>query len=569
MSVWIPLRRSEVLGGEGSGYRVGDWEELDCVGTAAIAADHRELGERLGWSDIGLIHTAAPFASRELPYKPADVYWHNDGEPVGAELVLVQRLNSDHEREWLISQDLVMALGLLREGDRWLRVDEGYVEVLRQRRDASGKVVSIEIKSEFLRDYLAARGMALRIAQYRRRMAILKDASYLAWATEAVEVKDEGGRFSRRVFGIDADGGVAGGGVAVMHVWRTDVDHQEDVPVFGQENDQNTAYRSFSYERPGPLAYRAEGELWREEWIEPAVQSVRVRGDDSTEQLHYIVDASGETLPASDLDNEDVGRWLWFRPQVIQALLAFRGSALDWYTRQTGSVKCSPDYGTHFGVNSGGSINVYAYDIAKLPQWQQRVWAGHNAAPDGPVAAELLSAQMGHGPTDTRAPERELVKWLELLDEFFQARYGNPLFRGHSERLPLLASVHRFRALTAGGVLSLAKDIARITADSIDIPLLREIVKPPSDQKLGSLKLLQAAMANSIGADAARAIMGPLVGIYDMRLGDAHLPSSSIGEAFELVGIEDVSISPVDQALQLLDSACSTLEKIYGVFSAA
>ena len=131
----------------------------------------------------------------------------------------------------------------------------------------------------------------------------------------------------------------------------------------------------------------------------------------------------------------------------------------------------------------------------------------------------------------------------------------------------MLARIHRFRVLGVGGVLSLAKDVARVTADSIDITLLRELVKP-SDEKLGSLKLLQSAMAARIGAERAREIMGPLVGIYDLRLGDAHLPAGSLSEAFELVGI-DVAASPVEQALQLLDRACSTLESIHEVLSAA
>lgn len=152
--------------------------------------------------------------------------------------------------------------------------------------------------------------------------------------------------------------------------------------------------RTSTFERRGDKAYRAEGELWREEWIEPADRSVKVRGDRASEEYFYSVGAAGERLPASALNNEDVGRYLWFRPSVIEALLEHRGSALQWYTRQTGQVRCSPDYRTHFGINRQGFVNVYAYDVAKLPQWQQRIWSGHNATPEGPVSSELLDSQM-------------------------------------------------------------------------------------------------------------------------------------------------------------------------------
>lgn len=562
-SVWIPLRRSETVVIQGDKNTIGLREEVDCVGSVAVALEHRAIGERLSWSDIGLIRAPGPYASHTLPYKPADVHWFNDDQPIGIDLILVHSLNGNHESEWLINQDLIMALRLLQEGDVWLSVDEGYEEVIRRRRNTEGRVVSIDIKSEYLRDYLCARGMALRIAQYRQRTALLDDTSYLSWPEKGLLLEDDKGRFSSRIFGVDSKGWMSGGSVAVMQVWRTDVDEGEDVPVFDRESDVNTEYESSTYTRPdSAYAYRTEGELWREDWIEPAERSTRIRDDDPIEDLAYIVDASGERLPASALNNEDVGRWLWFKPQVIEALLAFRGSALSWYSKSTGGVKCSPDYDTHFGINAGGYINVYACDIAKLPQWQQRVWYGHNAAPDGPVSAELMAAQMGKGPADTIAPEALFAELLEDLDRTFVEQFGSPLFRPHDVQQDVLSRVHRFRALAPSGILALAKDVARLTADSFDIPFLRGVLQLKPKETLGSIKLLHAALSKAIADEAeARKVLGPLVGVYDLRLGDAHLPSSKIDEAYILVGI-DRSASPIDQAVALLDKVCATLEAI-------
>lgn len=567
-SVWIPLRRSETIGEHGSGKEIGDWQEVDCVGAVAMSLKHRAQGDRLGWSELGLLHHGAPCAVLNHPYKPADVYLGDDQQPIGAELILQQNFNGAHDRAWLVSQDLVMALGLLEEGDYWLSVNEGYTQVIRRRRDAQGSVISIEIKAEFLRDYLAAREMALRVVQYRQRMAVFPDRSQLTWPHEGFEQKDEsGGRFCARVVPLGADGDVAGGSVAVIQTWRTDVDPQVDVPVMDRENDANTAHKSFSYARPtGAVAYRASGELWREEWIEPAPRSVRVRGADSVEQVNYIVNASGHALPARDLNKESVGRWLWFRPQVIEALLAFRGSGLAWYTRETGAVKCSPDDDTHFGVNQGGMINVYAYDIARLPLWQQRIWGGFNVTPDGPVCAELMEAQMQCTPAKTRAPEQSLIKILKQLNDLFTRMHGRVLFRSHPEREALLQKIHRFRGLSSGGVLSLAKDLARVTADAFDVELLRRLSASPAEPKLASLKLLEAAIAQKTGPVRARVIAGPLFGIYNLRLGDAHPPSSDLADAFELAGV-DANLSPLKQAVALLDQASATLTEIHRVFA--
>jgi hypothetical protein len=66
----------------------------------------------------------------------------------------------------------------------------------------------------------------------------------------------------------------------------------------------------------------------------------------------------------------------------------------------------------HFGINSRGLVNVYAKDIALLPDWQQKIWAGYNIGPDGKVSEELLASQAEAQPADTQAPEVFLGKGL-------------------------------------------------------------------------------------------------------------------------------------------------------------
>jgi hypothetical protein len=212
-------------------------------------------------------------------------------------------------------------------------------------------------------------------------------------------------------------------------------------------------------------------------------------------------------------------------------------------------------------VNGGELINVYAYDIAKLPNWQQQIWVGHNIAPDGPVSSELLDSQVKARPASTKAPEAQFARLLSELDYEFQSVYGGPLFRSHDNREIVLGRVHRFRAIEGGGLLALAKDVARLTADSIDIALLRKEIKPPPDASMGSLKLLQAFLSQKTDAESARSAMTPLVGIYELRLGDAHLPSEKIRDAYQLLHIRPES-KPLHQATTLLDEACSSLSTI-------
>ena len=236
--------------------------------------------------------------------------------------------------------------------------------------------------------------MALRLTWYRQRIATVADASFISWPDGRLNEDTAEGRFEGRCWQAGEGGEPLGAGVAVFRVWRTDVDHETDVPMFGPENDENTDYESHSFTRRSErTVFMVEGELWRDEWIEPATHSVRIRRDDVPPTAFFATDAAGTRESRVTLNSEDVGKYLWFRGGVIPTLLQHRGSKLEWYTADTGNVELTRGYRVHFGMNGLGLINVYAYDIARLPDWQQQIWAGYNVAPEGGVSEELLAAQ--------------------------------------------------------------------------------------------------------------------------------------------------------------------------------
>jgi hypothetical protein len=87
---------------------------------------------------------------------------------------------------------------------------------------------------------------------------------------------------------------------------------------------------------------------------------------------------------------------------------------------------------------------------------------------------------------------------------------------------------------------------------------LRKIVSPPAGEKWGSLKSLEKALAAGIESVRAAAIVGPLFGIYELRLGDAHLPSSQIYDALGKARV-DKAEPFVEQGAQLIYAAAYSL----------
>ncbi len=399
--------------------------------------------------------------------------------------------------------------------------------------------------------------MALRAASYRSRTEVREDATDIDWPEAQVEVEDGGTRWKGGRWDIHEGGNPFGSEAYVMQVGREGISG-ENVPLIGP-TDESITSKSWTVASHGRKLIMVQGELWKTEWVEPAAHSPRVRGDQLPAAVFFLTDNSGTRENAETLKSG--GRWLWFRPEVIMALAHRRGGALECGSREIGHVRCSPSYDVTFGVNALGLINAYAKDIALLPEWQQRLWAGFNISPEGGVSDELFDAQAKGIPAKTQAPEPFLRRGIELLNQLTTDRLSFRLFRDHEQFEEILARAHRFRSIDQAGLFSLAKDLARLTADSIDTESLQKIVASPKGEQHGSLKTLTSLLAQKISDSEARRLVAPLVGVYELRHADAHLPGSNLADSLQLVKVDPDSPFVI-QGYQLLDACVSSL---YGV----
>ena len=549
-STWVPLRASST-DEKGDIKEIGFVSDVFACGTAAFPPEHRAVADKLSWSDIGIGHNVAPYAYEGGGYLSIEQYQRNDKEPIGVNLVFEHTQPVVGGRLWILNPDLVVALRLIKDGTNWVRPEENFVIVAREVFDKKGTHCLIEIKREFLIDYLAARNLSLRLSYYRQRVeniAVLKGSAYETLTDQ--QNQRDGGRFELRIRTLED---VFGGSWASMRIWRTDVDDEEDAPVMGPENNDNTDYESARGYRGGYKGVRIEGEFWRDEWIEHQGQSVRVRGDVDNMLPQFIVETDGNRMSSADLNNEDIGRWLFFRLNVVSELLSLRGFSLEWYTAETGNIRSTSGYGTHFGINSSELITVYARDIARLAAWEQHVWAAHNVVPDGKVSSELLSSQVRAQPANTHAVEELLFECMRLLEKEFLKRLNVTLFARDINDVEVMQHISRFASRDQASLLRLAKELVRVFSERLDVSALRKLSTHAKKNELGSNKLLEDVLAQKVGVDKAREIFGVIAGAYDMRIGDAHPTSSKIGDALKLAGVDD-SQSFLKQGEQLISN---------------
>lgn len=549
-STWIPLRQSSD-NAQGNVKEIGYTSEFFGCGSVAFPPENREVAQGLSWGEIGIGTRISPYAYKDGYYSTIDEFQYNDKDPIGIHLVLELPMPVVGGRQWILHPDLIAALRLIKEGEQWVRPEENFVVVAREILNENGEQCLIEIKREFLLDYLAARNLSLRLSYYRQRVenvASIKTSEYANLASH--KEQRDGGRYELLIREIND---VFGGSWALFRAWRTDVDEDEDAPVMGPETDENTDFEKSQGRKGGYDGVRVEGEFWRDEWIEHQGISTRVRGDSDNNLPSFIVETDGTRLASVELDNEDVGRWLWFRSSIVNELLDLRGFSLQWYSAETGGIISTSGYSIHFGINSSDLITVYAYDVARLPAWEQHIWAAHNIAPDGKVSSELLDSQVKAKPASTHAVEELFFHVIDLLETGFREVFNVPLFTHEIDRTEAMKQVSRFASKDQNSLLRLAKELVRVFSDRLDVRELRKLSTHANKDKLGSNKLLEDILAQKIGQEKARKIFGPIAGAYDMRVGDAHPTSSKIGDALKLAGIDD-SNSYLKQGEQLISN---------------
>ena len=136
-AVWIPLRASRSASSGESG-KLGYKDEFFGAASIAVPVNQRAQAETLDWTSIGLSHSHCGYVEGDR-YKPADVFEGYGRNLNAVALALDQDGNSDEFSEWHLHQDLAITLKLKREGDKWLAMNEAYIEVARLKRGRKGR----------------------------------------------------------------------------------------------------------------------------------------------------------------------------------------------------------------------------------------------------------------------------------------------------------------------------------------------------------------------------------------------------------------------------------------------
>lgn len=556
---WIPLMCQDSQS-QGRARDPGHRKQFTSIESLIVPIKKRDEFANAHWDSIQRNNSHGAWADEDRFVAP-DEYTINDEEPIATYPVLTQHFDTGEPRIWHLLQEIELSLGLLRKGDSWVRPIEDYIEVVRLRRDADDLPVSIEIRLEYLRDYLSAKHAALLLGAFVVREATETKLDDIKWENRRGTRSFDKGNWEGAVHAIKT-GGPPG---IMMRMWRESVDPADDVPVMPHPLEESAHHsEKTEYGGGGEEVEYAEGRIWWTEWIEPADKSPRIRHDKIEAQVPFIVSNQGDSRLFGDKLHEYRG-WLWFRNSVIRELLSRGHCYFEWHTHDTGSIGPSCVSKIHFGLNELHHVNVAAYHMARLPEWVQQIWVAHNIAPEGGLSNELHQSQNLAKPAQTCPPELLIIFAIRAVQDSAMDAFGMPLFHNLPDESILLQKVQRFQGESFEQSCHLAKEISRHIVEKIDQAvidkhLLPETLKDADKNRPRSLKRL-ALLLEQLGFNG-RTLTQPLAGINDLRQGDAHTGSSSLVQSLELFGIAPDSSDHFNNNIQIINSVAYSLRDI-------
>jgi hypothetical protein len=540
-STWIPLVLEKIdisYGRFGTpGYR-NAYRDFDSI---IVPLDLRSEFERIDWQSVSRHNSDCAWADDDAFYPPGTY----STEPRILYPVIQRMFATGDPKEWNLLQELEVGLKLMRRGDSWIAPEEDDVEVARLERDNRGLPDALFFRAEHLRDYLCAKKAALLLTGFAFRDAVEESFPELNWEVMREEHKKQERHFDHGwwegiLAPIHEGGGPFGLATHVIHAWRESVNPDDDIPIMPHPTaEPEPRHESFTKVSTRRKIFALSGRIWIKHWILPAQKSPRIRRDEIESRIHFQVENQQQaTLAGKALS--DYRGWLWFKPSVIRRILTARTSEIKWYTAQTGEVGPAPHATLHFGVNSIGLINILGYKMAELPEWAQKYWVSGNVSPEGGLSKELHMSQNLARPANTWAPEAMLWNNLEILQGRTEATYGKPLLQHLPSKEEFLHRVHRFYCDSFSDVCALCKELNRLVVEPVDLAMLNKKIDPANaakqkEQKLRQIKRL-AIWLDAVGIDG-RKTTAALAGVYDLRIGDAHITSASTRDALKVLKI--------------------------------
>lgn len=394
---------------------------------------------------------------------------------------------------------------------------------------------SLEVRAEFLKDYLEERDCALVLAYFQSRDVRETD--------QDVSLPED----DRTSFTIR-------GGKAVREVRRNQPGYElhwfcpiqaSDIP-YGREERLMEDRQNLKFQTKQGYRFSKE-EAVKEEGFEEAGYRRPAIGAGSLEEAISFFG------------------WTFFEPEVLEKYKNdSRGSVSEW-SRQGIQVNWLDKMKLRAYRNNEDLLLIIIDDLVDIPDEELSHWYHHNTSPAGEIPEEMITNYIEADWVDSESPSDAVINAVTELNDIFETQYGARLYREagdeiDADRLLSLPRNERHELLNVMSNVHQAV-IENLNKGNLESQLPDEVVEGDVDGKKSALYEFVRGLSNP---EIAGQILDPINAVHDFRKERSHMTVHNGGwpRAVDVLGYEEDSEAYRDMYRDAMRQTAHSLREV-------
>lgn len=397
-----------------------------------------------------------------------------------------------------------------------IRFDE---EAWKSRAEQSGFVVdnllSMDIQTGYLLDYLDARNAALVLAYFQSRS--------LRESTISVDIDDDGWtelelqgfpakRLSRYVDGLEE---------RYPHIelhWFHAI-----LP----SSSTRSAEEEASHNRQIPFR-TIRGDSYSPDDVE------NQRGFEEAGLRRPAVGAESLEEAMSFYD------WVFFDMSVLEKYIKSDDGHVNWWSRQGADIGWKDIFSERVYRNDEFEVALLLDDLAHIPDQEIPHWKTHNIAPSGSIPEEGIKNFILAEFVDSESYSDKVLNAISAINAAVEEKYGTSIFEPVDDTDPVHLVIMPARN-ERDALLDSMDALNKVFFERIDIDSIQDVLPPERvDNVTGSKSALFELTAKHLDEEAAGEIFSPINGVYDLRVVADHRGATSKWDR----GMQSFGMSP-------------------------
>ena len=221
------------------------------------------------------------------------------------------------------------------------------------------------------------------------------------------------------------------------------------------------------------------------------------------------------------------------------------------------------DWGIPFCINNENKVIVWLGDWGRIPYKEQQYWKVFNEIPKGEIEEKFFARQILNTWTDASRIETHIIYLLDLANEYIIKRYDEPLFMKLSD-----ADSEIYKSFVLPTNLSIPEyqqflmKLCKLTAESINIQLIKKVMAETHDRSKGSIAQLDDFL-KFINLDSERVVYSAIKKAYDSRnkLAGHRASMKEYNKVWKRN--DDYEVNTIEDAKSLLNDLNTALSSIF------